>query len=65
MRLSLVVLLFCFPLSVLADIEFIITNSEQALSNAGQGALSVGSVIVLGVAGLITATLILSMLRRM
>lgn len=64
MRWFFLSLLSFLPLSSQASIEFIVTNSEQALSDAQQGAFSVGSALVLVVAGIVVVTLILSMLRK-
>ena len=64
MRWFSLILLSFLPLSSQASIEFIVTNSEQALSDAQQSAFSVGSALVLVVAGVVVVTLILSMLRK-
>lgn len=64
MRWCLLALLNVLPLSCLASIEFIVTNSQEALANAQQDAFSVGSVVILVVASIVVVTLILSMLRK-
>lgn len=64
MRWFLLLCLSLLSFSCCASIEFIVTNSEQALSDAQQSAFSVGSALVLVVAGIVVVTLILSMLRK-
>lgn len=64
MRWFSLILLNFLPLSSQAGIEFIVTNSEQALSDVQQSAFSVGSALVLVVAGIVVVTLILSILRK-
>lgn len=64
MRWFLLSCLSLLSFSCFASIEFIVTNSEQALSDAQQSAFSVGSTLVLVVAGIAVVTLILSMLRK-
>ena len=51
-------------LNAQAEIAFIVTNAEDAITAASQDALSVGGTSVLVVAGVVVVSLILSMLRK-
>lgn len=62
--LRLVFILFgLLPLSVHADISFIVTNAEDAIGAAQSGSLSVGAIIVSVVGGLFLVNLILRILK--
>lgn len=64
MRWLLLSYLSLLSFSCCASIEFIVTNSEQALSDARQDAFSIGSALVLVVAGVVLVSLVLSVLRK-
>lgn len=61
-RLILFILGF-LPFSAFADISFIVTNAEDAISDAHTGSLGVGAIIIAVVGGVFVVNLILKILR--
>lgn len=59
----LLLLLSVLPIPVFADISFIISNAEDAVTGAHEGSLSVGAIIIAVVGGLFVINLILKILR--
>lgn len=64
MQFLLIIVLWALSLNAQAEIAFIVTNAEDAITAASQDALGVGGASVLVVAGVVVVSLILSMLRK-
>ncbi len=63
MQRLLLVLLGLLPIPVLADISFVVTNAEDAISEAHNGSLGVGAIIIAAVGGMFVVNLILKILK--
>lgn len=59
----ILLILGLLPISALADISFVVTNAEDAISEAHNGSLGVGAIIIAVVGGVFVVNLIMKILK--